>query len=96
MLHRLTTAWKENNFWQNLDKLIESVSKQERRVLVPDLNGHMGKGNIGDEEIMGRHGAGTRNKKGSMVVDFAKRMDLAIINTYFNKKHEHKVTYKSG
>ena len=31
-----------------------------------------------------------------MVVEFAKRMDLAIINTYFKKKDEHRVTYKSG
>ena len=31
-----------------------------------------------------------------MVVDFAKRMDLAIVNTYFKKKDEHRVTYKSG
>ena len=56
----------------------------------------MGKGNIGHEEIMRRYSAGTRNKKGSTVVDFAKRMDLAIVNTYFKKKHEQKVTYKSG
>ena len=45
---------------------------------------------------MGRYGAGTRNKKGSMVVDFGKRMDLAIVNTYFKNKDEHRVTYKSG
>ena len=45
---------------------------------------------------MGRYGAGTRNKEGSMVVDFGKRMDLAIVNTYFKKKDEHRVTYKSG
>ena len=45
---------------------------------------------------MGRYGAGTRNKEGSMVVDFAKRMDLAIVNTYFKKKDEHRVTFKSG
>ena len=41
---------------------------------------------------MGKHGAGTRNKEGSMVADFGKRMDLAIVNTYFKKKHEHRVT----
>ena len=45
---------------------------------------------------MGRYGAGTRNKERSMVVDFGKRMDLAIVNTYFKKKNEHRVTYKSG
>ena len=55
-----------------------------------------GEGNIGDEEIMGRYGTGTRNKEESMVVDFGKRMDLAIVNTYFKKKDEHRVTYKSG
>ena len=39
---------------------------------------------------------GTRNKEGSMLVDFGKRMDLAIVNTYFKQKDEHRVTYKIG
>ena len=43
---------EKNDFWQDLDGLIESVSKQERIVLGADLNEHVGKGNIGDEEIM--------------------------------------------
>ena len=74
--------------------MIESISKEERIVLGADLNGHVGEGNIGDEEIMGRYGAGTRNKEGSMVVDFGKRMDLAIVNTYFKKKDKHRVTWR--
>ena len=45
---------------------------------------------------MGWYGAGTKNKKGSMVVNFAKRMSLEVVNTYFKKKDEHKVMYKSG
>ena len=45
---------------------------------------------------MGRYGAGIRNKEGSMVVDFWKRIDLMIVNIYFKKKDEHRVTYKSG
>ena len=87
---------EKNDFWEDLDGLIESVSKQERIVLGEELNEYVDQENIGDEEIMGRHGAGTRNKEGSMVVDCGKRMDLAIINTYFKKKDEHRVTYKSG
>ena len=87
---------EKNDFWEDLDGLIESISKEERIVLGADLNGHVGEGNIGDEEIMRRYGAETRNKEGSMVVDFGKRMDLAIVNTYFKKKDEHRVTYKSG
>ena len=75
----------KNDFWEDLDGLIESISTEERIVFGADLNGHVGEGNIGDEEIMGRYGAGTRNKERSMVVDFGKRMDLAIVNTYFIK-----------
>ena len=78
MLHRLTTAWRKNHFWEDLDELVETVSKKERIVLGADLNGHVGEGNIRDEEIMEKYGAGTRNKEGSMVVDFGKRMDLAL------------------
>ena len=87
---------EKNDFWEDLVGLIESISKEERIVLGADLNRRVGEGNIGDEEIMGSYGAGTRNKEGSMVVDFGKRMDLAIVNTYFKKKDEHRVTYKSG
>ena len=76
---------ENNDFWEDLDGLIESISKKEKIVLGADLNGHVGKGNIGDVEILGRYGAETRNKEGSMVVDFGKRMDLAIVNTYFKK-----------
>ena len=76
--------------------MIGSATKEERIVLGADLNGHVDEGNIGDEEIMGRYGAGTRNREGSMVMDFAKRMDFVIVNTYFKKKDEHRVTYKCG
>ena len=45
---------------------------------------------------MGSYGAETRNKKEMMVVNFTKRMDLAIVNPYFKKKHKDRMTCKSG
>ena len=54
---------EKNDFWEDLDGLIESVSKEERIVLGADIIGHVGEGNIGDEKIMGRYGAGTRIRK---------------------------------
>ena len=66
---------EKNDFWQDLDGLIESVSKQEMIIPGADLNGHLGEGNIGNEEIIGRYGTGTKNKERSMIVNFAKRMD---------------------
>ena len=87
---------EKSDFWEDLDGLIESVTNEERMVFGADLNGHVGEGNIGDEKIIERYDAGTRNKEESMVVDFGKKMDLAIVNTYFKKKDEHRMTYKSG
>ena len=87
---------EKNDFWEDLDGLIGSVTKAERIILGAYFNRHVGEGNIENEKIMMRCGAGTRNKEGSMVVDFVKRMDLAIVNTYFKKKHKHRMTYKSG
>ncbi|KAK3505889.1 hypothetical protein QTP70_003761 [Hemibagrus guttatus] len=45
---------------------------------------------------MGKFGVKERNLDGQTVVDFAKRMDMAVVNTYFQKREEHRVTYKSG
>ncbi|KAK3516912.1 hypothetical protein QTP70_028203, partial [Hemibagrus guttatus] len=46
--------------------------------------------------VMGKFGFKERNLEGQMVVDFAKRIDMAVVNTYFQKREEHRVTYKSG
>ncbi|MCI4395274.1 hypothetical protein PGIGA_G00178440 [Pangasianodon gigas] len=80
-----------------------SKAKQEaydelytRVVIGADFNGHVGEGNTGDEEVMGKFGVKERNLEGQMVVDFAKRMDMAVVNTYFQKREGHRVTYKSG
>ena len=72
------------------------MEKNKRIVVGAELNGHVGEGNNGDEECMGRHGLGKRNNQGQAVVDFAKRRELAITNTYFVKKPAHRVTYSSG
>ena len=75
---------------------MEKIPKSERIVVGADMNGHVGEGNNGDEEYMGRHGLGKRNNEGQAVVYFAKRMELAITNTYFLKKPAHRATYNSG
>ncbi|KAK3518329.1 hypothetical protein QTP86_018784, partial [Hemibagrus guttatus] len=87
---------EKERFWSELDEVMESIPTGERMVIGADFNGHVGEGNTGDEEVMGKFGVKERNLEGQMVVDFAKRMDMAVVNTYFQKREEHRVTYKSG
>ncbi|KAK3522454.1 hypothetical protein QTP86_011000 [Hemibagrus guttatus] len=87
---------EKERFWSELDEVMESIPTGERVVIGADFNGHVNEGNTGDEEVMGKFGVKERNLEGQMVVDFAKRMDMAVVNTYFQKREEHRVTYKSG
>ncbi|KAK3508104.1 hypothetical protein QTP70_014279 [Hemibagrus guttatus] len=87
---------EKERFWSELDEVMESIPMGERVVIGADFNGHVGEGNTGDEEVMGKFGVKERNLEGQMVVDFAKRMDMGVVNTYFQKREEHRVTYKSG
>ncbi|KAK3525914.1 hypothetical protein QTP70_010969 [Hemibagrus guttatus] len=87
---------EKERFWSELDEVMESIPTGERVVIGADFNGYVGEGNTGDEEVMGKFGVKERNLEGQMVVDFAKRMDMAVVNTYFQKREEHRVTYKSG
>ncbi|KAI5606485.1 hypothetical protein C0J50_1984 [Silurus asotus] len=62
---------EKEKFWSELDEMVESVPREEKFVIKAEFNGLVGKGNRGDEEVMGR-------------------------STYFKKKEDHRVTYKSG
>ncbi|KAK3547940.1 hypothetical protein QTP70_001327 [Hemibagrus guttatus] len=87
---------EKERFWSELDEMMESIPTGERVVIGADFNGHVGEGNRRDEEVMGKFGVKERNLEGQRVVDFAKRMDMVVVNTYFQKREEHRVTYKSG
>ena len=54
-----------------MDKAMVSIPTEERVVIGADLNGHVGEGNVGCEDVMGIHGFGGRNAGGERIVEFA-------------------------
>ncbi|KAK3542740.1 hypothetical protein QTP70_000077 [Hemibagrus guttatus] len=57
---------EKERFWSELDEVMESIPAGERVVIGADFNGHVGEGNTGDEEVMGKFGVKERNLEGQM------------------------------
>ena len=45
---------------------------------------------------MGRQGYGSKNSEGEMVLNICKNHYLRVLNTFFEKHDQKKITYKSG
>ncbi|XP_042861103.1 craniofacial development protein 2-like [Penaeus japonicus] len=87
---------EKEQFWEKLDEAVALIPKEERIITGADFNGHVGKGNRGDERVIGKYGYGARNDEGQAMVDFAHRTNMSVINTFYSKRESHKVTYTSG
>ncbi|KAM2304509.1 hypothetical protein ACFXTH_024206 [Malus domestica] len=91
----LDTSSKEK-FWEDLGDLVQGIAQTEKLFIGGDLNGHVGRetGNYGG--FHGGHGFRERNEDGEAILDFAMAYDLFLANTFFKKRKEHVITYKSG
>ncbi|KAK3574121.1 hypothetical protein QTP86_003462 [Hemibagrus guttatus] len=83
---------EKERFWSELDEVMKSIPTGERVVIGADFNGHVGEGSTGDEEVMGKFGVKERNLKEQMVVDFAKRMDMAVVTRVEVGEHRKSTT----
>jgi len=83
-------------FWEDLDEVIQGMPQTEKLFIGGDFNGHIGRRRDGYESVHGGFGYGDRNNGGVSFLDFAVAYELVIVNSYFKKKDEHLITFKSG
>nr|ADI61822.1 endonuclease-reverse transcriptase [Bombyx mori] len=87
---------EKDSFWTTLEDHLRQIPSKETMLLGGDLNGHIGTENKAFKRVHGGHGFGTINEEGEVILSTAAAFDLAITNTFFAKKPEHTITYKSG
>lgn len=88
------SAEEKDRFYEDLDREVQG--RRSKTIVLGDLNGHVGKNQDGFEGVHGGHGFGKRNPEGDRILSFADSMNMIVVNTWFQKKEEHFITYKSG
>ncbi|KAL5147286.1 LINE-1 retrotransposable element ORF2 protein [Glycine soja] len=83
-------------FWEDLEGVLHDIPQGEKVFLGGDLNGHVGSVARGFEGVHGGFGLGEMNGEGKSILEFSEALDLSIANTWFKKREEHLITYKSG
>jgi len=83
-------------FWEDLDEVVQGILQNEGLLIGGDCNGHISSRGEGYETVHGGLGYSVRNSAAVSILDFAVTYDLSIVNSYFRKREEHLVTYRSG
>ena len=89
---------EKDQFYDKLESEVRRISLHEELIIGVDLNGHVGKDRSNFEMEHGGYGYGQQNPEGEgeSILSFAQAYNLVVANTYFQKKDEHLITYRSG
>ena len=72
------------------------MPRTEKIVVGADVNGHVGINPGVFQRMHGGKGFDQRKREGEKVLESMESLDLALVNTFFNKKEENLITHKSG
>jgi exonuclease III len=86
----------KDEFYDQLDSLISSVPNNHYLVVAGDLNAEVGSNRRGWERVLGNFGRGTINDNGTRMLSLASYHGLKAMNTYFQHKAVHSVTWNSN
>ena len=87
---------EKDKFYIDLLAQTAIIPAEEFLLICGDLNGHVGKGTDGFDNVHGGNGFGDRNADGVRLLDFCLAANLSITNTFFSKPDNKLVTYQFG
>lgn len=92
-----TSASSDNEIEEFYDLLETTIDKYRSPIIivVGDFNSKIGWRDTGEEETIGAHGYGTRNDRGTRLIQFAQAQELKVLNTYFKKQPQKRWTWRS-
>ena len=85
-----------DDFYEELEKLLRTVSRKDILVVQGDFNAKIGKdAYAGWKGTVGKFGIGNTNERGLTLLEFAKRHQLTAVTTLFDHKRSRRTTWHS-
>lgn len=79
-------------FYEELQHLYDNINT-ENKIIMGDLNAHIGRDRQALEDVMGAWSVGERNAEGERLLDFAVRNGMSVMNTFYAHRDSHKWTW---
>ncbi|XP_047268042.1 uncharacterized protein LOC124898437 [Capsicum annuum] len=86
---------EKRRFWEVLDEVVRGIPSSEKIIIGGDFNRYIKTLPTGYDDVHGGFSFGDRNDEGATLLDFTRAIGLVVVNSYFSKKEEYLVTFRS-
>ncbi|XP_029648939.1 craniofacial development protein 2-like [Octopus sinensis] len=83
----------KGNFYSALHRLLNNTPANDKVLILGDFNARVGRNSEAWKGVLGRHGIGSCNDNGRLLLEFCTEHQLAITNTIFQQKDHLKTTW---
>lgn len=83
----------KEQFYSELTELIRKTPKEDKLMIMGDMNARVGTDFQAWPGVIGRHGVGSCNSNGRLLLELCSEMTLSITNTWFQLPNIHKTTW---
>jgi len=84
----------KDEFYDQLDSLIQRIPKDEQLLLLGDFNARVGADHDSWPSCLGKFGVGKLNENGQRLLEMCSYHDLCITNSFFQTKPQQKVSWR--
>lgn len=81
-------------FYCDLRGILRSIPHHDKIILLGDFNARVGKDELLWPGVLGKHGVGSMNSNGLLLLSLCSEFDLTITNTLFQQSNRHKTSWR--